>query len=316
MRRSYHIVAAVLVPLGFATPAFAGMTQDLASCTAAEGRSSAAACTRVMNSGRLPREQMYIGHFNRGTAYRRAGDFDEALADFEKVVALRPSFARGFHARGLVHDDLGARQEALADVDRAIDIDSTDWSAYYSRAVLLRAEQDFDGALASLDKAVALQPKQPQVLLLRALIKSDKGDYAAARAEIDKVMAEGRDDAGAHYARAAVAFEQQRFDAASADLDRALDLRESFAAARLLMGRILEARGDKAAAKVSYRKAEAAAPADHLEGRFAQRTARERLDALGGADVADVALHERSSNLGCKRFLPATGTIISADCGE
>jgi hypothetical protein len=82
------------------------------------------------------------------------------------------------------------------------------------------------------------------------------------------------------------------------------------------MGRILEARGDKAAAKARYREAAAAEPADHLEGRVAQRTARERLDALGGVSGADVALNERSSNLGCKRFLPATGTIISADCGK
>jgi tetratricopeptide (TPR) repeat protein len=316
MKRSYHTVAAVLVTVGFAAPASAGMTQDLASCTAAEGRSSAAACTRVMNSGRLPREQFYIGHFNRGTAYRRAGDFEKALADFEKVVALNPRFARGFHARGLVHDDLGAREEALADIDRAIKIDRQDWSAYYSRAVLLRAKQDFDGALADLDKAIALKPGQPQVQLLRALLSSDKGEYAAARAEINKVVSEGRDSAGAHYARAAVAFEERRLDAAEADLDKALNLRESFAAAHLLMGRILEARGDKAAAKARYRQAAAAEPADHLEGRVAQRTARERLDALGGVSGADVALNERSSSLGCKRFLPATGTIISADCGK
>ena len=66
------------------------MSQDLASCTAAKNRAAADACTRVMDSGRLPREQMYIGYFNRGTAFRRAGDFDKAVSDFTKVLELKP----------------------------------------------------------------------------------------------------------------------------------------------------------------------------------------------------------------------------------
>jgi hypothetical protein len=91
----------------------------------------------------------------------------------------------------------------------------------------------------------------------------------------------------------------------------------------MLMGRILEARGDTAGAKARYRKAAGLAPGS-FDARSARRTARERLQALGdtvgdtvgGTDNADVALVQPAKDVGCKRFLPATGTIISASCDD
>ena len=311
----YACISAALL-LGFApVSALAGMSQDLASCTAAEGRDSAAACTRVMNSGRLPDAQDYIGYFNRGSSYERAGDFEKALADFDKVIKLRPSFARGYHARGLVQDDLGATVKALADLDRAIELDPKDWSAYVSRSTVRREKDDFNGALADLRKAAALDPKRDGVRLNRALILSDMGANAAARDEINDVIAQGHEGAAAYYARAAVAFGEQRLDDAKADLERALDERKSFAAAHTLMGRIAEARGDASAAKTHYESA-LAAPSNQIDGRSAKKTARARLSALASGKSANVALAQPAREVGCKRFLPATGTIISANCNE
>ncbi len=130
-----YLIAVVLATVGVSTSAEAGMSQDLKSCTSAQGRESAAACSRIMSSGRLPDEQFYIGYFNRGSGYRRAGDFDKALADFKRVVKLRPKFARGYHMRGLVQADLGSRDAALADLDRAIELE-------FARVVdLLRARK-------------------------------------------------------------------------------------------------------------------------------------------------------------------------------
>ena len=318
MPRSSSIYACISTGLLLGlTPAsaLAGMSQDLSSCTAAEGRASAAACTRVMNSGRLRDEQVYIGHFNRGSSYERAGDFDKALADFDTVIKLRPRFARGYQARGLVQDELGVTDKALADLDRSIELDAKDWSAYVSRSTVRREKEDYNGALADLRKAAALDPKREGVRLHRALILSDMGENAAARAEINEVIAQGHGGAAAYYARAVVAFEEQRLDDAKADLERALNERKSFAAAHTLMGRIAEARGDAPAAKTHY-EAAVSAPSDQIDGRSAKKTARERLSALGKGESANVALAQPAREVGCKRFLPATGTIISANCNE
>ncbi len=127
-----------------------------------KGADSAAACTRVMNSGRLPSEQFYIGYFNRGSGYRRAGDFDKALADFNKVVKLKPAFARGYHMRGLVQGDLGQRDDALADLDRAVELDTSEWSTYYARASLLRAKRRLRRGLRRLEDRGRAQARRDQ----------------------------------------------------------------------------------------------------------------------------------------------------------
>lgn len=357
MLRTSGFSAAMLSVIAMATPAAAGMNQDLQSCTAATGRSSAAACTRVMNSGRLPDEQFYIGYFNRGSSYDRAGDLDKALADFNKVIEIKPRFARGYLMRGMVHDGLGATGKAIADIDRAIELDAKSWAGYFSRAIVLRGMRDYDGALADLDKAAELDPQKSQVRLLHALIVADTGDSTAARSEINKVIAEGDSNAGAYYARAAVAYQEDRPDAAETDLERALDLRPDFTAAHTLMGRIEEERGNITAAKAHYAKASDSASM-FIDWRSAQKTARDRLAALNGGEApkkkqqakadgskpaksaanktdtkkadskkaadakspskdggsSDVALSEPKREPECKRFLPATGMTISAEC--
>jgi tetratricopeptide (TPR) repeat protein len=224
-----------------------------------------------------------------------------------------PRFARGYHMRGLVQGDLGAREEALADLGRAIELDGKEWSTYYTRASLLRSKQDHAGALADLNIALERKPGEAKALLLRALVMADKGEYAEARSDINKVIASGRNTSGAYYARAAVAYEEQRYDAAADDVDRALAGRDAFPAAQALMGRIMEARGDTAAAKERYHKALDLPVAD-LEARAGRQMAAARLKALG--DTADVALNQRRPEVGCKRFLPATGTIINTACAE
>jgi tetratricopeptide (TPR) repeat protein len=306
-----------------ATTASAGMSEDLSSCTAAKNRVAAAACTRVMNSGRLPREQMYIGYFNRGSAYRRAGDFAKAVADFTKVLELKPGFARAYESRGLAHDDLGDRTKALADLDEAIKQDGNAWQLAYSRAVVRRADGDTEGALRDLDAAGDLKADATNVPLMRALVLADQGSYEAARAEINRVLSGGRGGASAHYARAAVAFEEGRIDAAEDDVDHALDLDGDFAAAHMLKGRILEGRGEKSAARSRFDKALANA-ADSFDGRTTRRVAKQRLSALGTSgkvsdkrndDVADVVV-KKSRPLDCKVFLPATGSVVTAKCNQ
>lgn len=307
--------AALILPAVFSTPSVAGMRQDLKSCTAALGRSSAAACSRVMASGRLPRSQFYIGYFNRGSAYRRAGEPEKALRDFNKVLKRKPGFARGHIMRAVTYDDLGDLKKARADLDKAIKSDPKNWSAHFIRATVLRAEERYDAALADLRTAARHKPGKTKLRLLRALIFSDQGRYRDAREEINKVIAEGRVDGPAYYVRAEVAFAENRTAAARADVDKALERQASLVGAHTLKGRILEARGDRPGAIAAYRKA-LDLPVDGFEVRPARRTARARLTTLESGKRPDVALNDNAHKVGCKRFLPATGTIISADCSE
>ena len=93
-------------------PSFAGMNEDLADCAAAKGRESANACTRVMDSGRLPRDEFYIGYFNRGAGYRKAGDLDAADLDDLRSGHAGPANLEGLSLGRLNATDLNADHPA------------------------------------------------------------------------------------------------------------------------------------------------------------------------------------------------------------
>ena len=43
-------------------------------------------CTAIIQSGREPRERLATAFDNRGVAYRRKGEYDRALQDYEQAI--------------------------------------------------------------------------------------------------------------------------------------------------------------------------------------------------------------------------------------
>ena len=159
MRHLFFVIGAFAASVASAAPALAGMSQDLADCPNPNRPDSAAACTRVLSSGRLPKSQFFIAYFNRGWAFRQAGDNARARADFETVLKLNPRYASAFYSRALIERDQGAADKAMADLERALAIDSGFTAANSLMGQLLEARGDVAGARTSYQRALASDPK-------------------------------------------------------------------------------------------------------------------------------------------------------------
>lgn len=319
-RASSLLLSLMAGAAALATPALAGMTQDLADCTAADRKTSADACTRVMNSGRLPRNQFYIGHYNRGWSHFNAGAHDKALADFDKSIAYNPGYADTYLSRAQVQHERGARDQSLADLDRYLEKKGEVAEAHLNRARMFRQRGEPDRAFSELQRAGTLDPGEAETLVLRALILSDLGEKGPARAEADKAIAAKSDDARAFYARALIAFRDEALSDAAADVEKALSLKEAFPAAHTLKGEIHERRGETGPAVESFRRALAFRPKS-IDGRAAQEKARARLAALEGvprapAEVAAAppAPQPAAEDPGCRRFIPYAETTVAVPC--
>lgn len=313
MPKAWHCALPFLL-LTSLQPAFAGMQQDLADCADTNRPTSSAACTRILKSGRLPRNEFYIGHYNRGWAHYYDGEHDKALADFDQAIRYHPTYAESYYSRAVVQHDRGETHKSLLDLDRYQEIKGDGEVARYNRAILFHRQGDNERALAELMAVPGDARSKHNVRILRGLVHYDLGNLAAARQEIDAVLASAPANASALYARALMSFRDMQLDAATADAQKALALQRDFSEAHIVLGRIAERRADRAAASVHYRQV-GSLPAKSVSAHLARKEARQRLQMLSGSPIATVA-DTRTRSGACRRFIPAASITITVDCTD
>ena len=82
--------------------------------------------------------------------------FEEALACYDRVLAINPKLAVVLSNRGSVLQALKRPGEALANLDKALAIEPDNVEALSNRGVALTDLKRFDDALESYDRALRL----------------------------------------------------------------------------------------------------------------------------------------------------------------
>jgi tetratricopeptide (TPR) repeat protein len=97
-------------------------------------------------------------------------DFDKAISDFSRCLALDSAFIDAWYQRGMVYLNQFNPDKGLADVARAIRLDP-EYSYYYTgRAEYYIRENEFGNALNDLNKAIQLNPRDSLNRELRQLV--------------------------------------------------------------------------------------------------------------------------------------------------
>jgi len=63
-------------------------------------------------------------YLNRGLAFYNKKSYDLAIADYNKVIELNPKEAQAYLNRGESHEKLGNTQKAISDYQKAVDLDA------------------------------------------------------------------------------------------------------------------------------------------------------------------------------------------------
>ena len=64
-----------------------------------------------------------MAYSNRGLARYESGDYEGAIADFNKAIELNPEFALTYNKRGIVKCELEDYEGAISDFNQAIELD-------------------------------------------------------------------------------------------------------------------------------------------------------------------------------------------------
>lgn len=101
---------------------------------------------------RIEPEGGFLGYRARGTAYQRKGDFDNAIADFDRWIAINPDSAEAHEARAYSYLNKKNTAQAIADASKAIELNPKRAFAYRTRGLAHMQDNDIDLAVRRLQR--------------------------------------------------------------------------------------------------------------------------------------------------------------------
>jgi tetratricopeptide (TPR) repeat protein len=119
----------------------------------------------------------------------RHGRQDEALANYDRALAIRPDEPQALSNRGVTLGELGRHEAALASYDKALALRPDYAPALSNRGNTLRALKRFDEALATYERALTSAGDFPEGWSNRGTTLHDMGRYAEALASYDRALA-------------------------------------------------------------------------------------------------------------------------------
>ena len=189
-------------------------------------------------------DEKALKELGKNILYLRVPDnYRPSEGDLAAMLATKLTTASQFIKRGHALLEAGRLDEALADFDRAIALEPKDDIALANRGITLAWKKDYAGAERSLGSAEAINPRNAIVRRARGLIAAQKGDQATAIAEFTRSL---EFDAGNSFAlghRAQMHGRSGDEDRALADSAEALKKKPNWGELRLLRANIYVRRG-------------------------------------------------------------------------
>lgn len=124
----------------------------------------------------------------RGIAFHRQGKFNEAIACYDKVIKIKPDYAKAHLNRGIALRNLGSIEEAIVSYDNAIAIEPRLAQAHSSRGIALQILQQYDEALTSYQQAIAIKPDYAQAYSNRGNVLQELGRLEEAIASYSNAI--------------------------------------------------------------------------------------------------------------------------------
>jgi len=131
-----------------------------------------------------------------GVAHLEQGEYDRAIRDFDRALALQPGFVVAWKNRALAYKGKGDFERAIADYDQAILLAPTDAKIINDRGAAYLSLSDLTRAIRDFDRAVALKPDQAAALKNRGRAHFILGNFAQAAADLQRGLT--LDSADAH----------------------------------------------------------------------------------------------------------------------
>lgn len=188
----------------------------------------------------------------RADAYQALGNWRQAIADYNRVVSLRPKDPFRYYARGLAYSKAQEPQLAIADFTRAIHLKPSYKKFYLARAREYRSSEKYNLALADYTKYVGDWARASVATLEEVIpVSLEAYRYDVAQKQVDALTALGNDSASKHFWQGRIFYNEDKLDEAISAFSKAIN-RKEWVLAYQWRGAVYRDMGDLEAALEDY----------------------------------------------------------------
>jgi tetratricopeptide (TPR) repeat protein len=184
------LVGAGLAPIVFA----AKLPPDYPLAFRCQGQGTPAerivACDRIIAAGGVSLLTPAQAYGLRADALAEMNQYTDAIADYDRAIALDPRDPTAHFNRGLAYAALGDDAHAVADFDEQIRLQPQYYDAFYHRGLIWTRKHEFDLAIRDFDEVIRLYHSFGDevccrytlmtALYRRGLARLDRGDLDRA----------------------------------------------------------------------------------------------------------------------------------------
>ena len=165
---------------------------------------------------------------NRGVVYLDKKNYQAAINDFNQVIELEKSYAPAYSNRGVAFMETGMNAEARSDFNKALEIKPDYAEAYYNRGVLSMNEKKTDEALNDYNKALELNPGYTNAITNRDILLGVKRPPEEILAGYNAAIESNPKDPELYYKRGSLFLDSKKYNEAKTDLYTAIKHRPSY----------------------------------------------------------------------------------------
>jgi tetratricopeptide (TPR) repeat protein len=124
----------------------------------------------------------------KGDILTRLGEGERARRSYEQGLLLNPRNPHGWRALGAIFLKLGRHADAVQSYDQTLMLDPRDSTSFYHRGNALSHLGQPDEAMTSFDRAIELDPTHAQALHQRGVLQFARGNTDNALASFDAAL--------------------------------------------------------------------------------------------------------------------------------
>jgi tetratricopeptide (TPR) repeat protein len=125
--------------------------------------------------------------FDKGLAAWQKKEYDKAAAEFEKAVALYPSYDTAYNNLGVMYAHLKQPEKALAAFEHSVQLNDKNADADRNLARMCMRQQNFARAEDLLKKSLSVQPLDASSLTMLSVAEIENGEVDASLRDARKV---------------------------------------------------------------------------------------------------------------------------------